>query len=246
MSYAGLGQMASTRARRRATRTVGALAATDPVLARASLVASLIIKNAVMKPTSEQGAYIIREMNRIRTGLGVDFVAKLRQQRSRGETGMTATFNAIRLALANALTEDMLQYYRTVVAETQGAEVLGQTAPAHDYTAQDIGCGITGGVGVAANLIASIYGGGQPAGAAIGAGTGVLTQALDCGRRDREGALAVAQSNAQTAAANLAVAQTQAQAQLMLEQTRGARTERMLFIGGGALAVGLVAYMVLR
>jgi hypothetical protein len=218
---------------RNAARTVGTLAAKDPVLARASLVASVIIKNAVNLPIGQQAPYIVGELNRVQTGLGAEFMKQLRQIRGRGERGMTATFNAIRLVLSNAVAADVVQYFRTVVASGGDAEALGDTA-------QDVGCGITGGVGIVAGLIGSIYGG-QAGGTAAGAGTQVLGQALNCDHAAQASAQAVAAANAQTAAANLAAAQAQAQSQAQLAAQQSASTQNLLMWGiGGTLALIVV------
>ena len=245
MSYAGLGQATTasappmvptatpTRAHHRAaTETVGALAAKDPVLARASLVASVIIKNAVSLPKNTQAAYIVGELNRIQSGLGAEFLRQLKQVRGRGERGMTATFNAVRLVISNAVASDVVQYFRTVVASGGDAEALGDTA-------QDVGCGITGGVGIVAGLIGSIYGG-QAGGTAAGAGTQVLGQALNCDHAAQASAQAVAASNAQAAAANLAAAQAQAQSAAQLAAQQGQNTQRMIIYGVGSVLALIV------
>lgn len=218
---------------------VGALAAKDPVLAKASLIAAKILQQAVGKSMTDREEFVAAKLNAMRPGAAKEALDERRRQQARGVPRDQAIFDGIRLAIANALADDIITTYRFAVAQERGVDALG------DDTARDVGCAVTGGVGIVAGIIGSIYGG-QAGGTAAGAGTQVLGSALDCNRREREAQLEIARQNSAAAQAAANAAQAQALAQVQLEQARGQTITKVLLIGGGVVILGGIAFMALK
>jgi len=235
MSYslAGLGQTPPVR--------VGATARGDLVLAKASLAASKIVLQAAKRPAAERASFVARKLNAMQPGLARTAAAARRELLSKGKKRDQATFDAMRLAIANATLATGMDSLRATIARDQGAEVfagLGQLSPNDRTTACTVTAGaqVVGGIASVVPVYGTIIGGLVSIGASIAGGQ------LDCTREQREAAAAAAQAQANLAAAQQIAAQQAAQ---RAAAARGNRM-RVYVIGGGALVVALgIGYLLL-
>jgi hypothetical protein len=210
------------------TVRVGASAREDVVLARASLAASEILLRAVQKPASIRAPFIENRLNAIRPGLARSVAASRRRLVARGEGRDQATFDAMRLAIANVAMEEGVQSLRASASREVGAEAfsggLGQMSAGDRAT----GCAIASTASTVGGIASIVPVYGQLVGAIVGIGSGIAGGALDCTREQREAAAAAAQAQA-----NLLAAQQAAAART------GASRTRLYLIGGGAIVAVL-------
>jgi hypothetical protein len=225
MSYAsaGLGQTPAVR--------VGAAARGDVVLANASLAASKIILQATKKPRGIRPAFVRNKLDAMRQGLAREVVAERRRLVARGVNPDQATFDAMRLAIANARLDEGVQSLKEKAARgTWGAEAFGDIAPNDRAT----GCAIASTAGTVGGV--PVYG--TIVGAIVGIGSGIASSALDCTRESREASTAAAQAQANLLAAQQAAAAREAAA--------GSARTRVYLIGGGAIVAALgIGYLLL-
>jgi hypothetical protein len=232
MSYA------STAVDEAAPVRVGSAARVDPVLAKASLVASKILLQATKKPIYLRQAFVANKLNAMRRGLDREVMASYRRMVAAGKSQDQAIFDAMRMAIADMNLSEGIESLRLSAAKNVGAEAfsgLGQLAP----NDRAIGCAIAGTAGTAGGVASVVPGYGTLIGAVFGIGSAIAGQAMDCGRETRE-----AQQQAAQAQANLQAAQAAAAAAQAAAQSR-ART-RMYLIGGGAIIATLgIGYLLL-
>lgn len=232
MSYAstGLGQIAPVR--------VGTAAQTDPVLAKASLVASKILLQSTQKPESVRQAFVTNKLNAMRQGLAREVARSYRRMVASGKAHDQALFDAMRMAIAEMNLSEGIQSLRASAAHRIGAEAfsgLGQMSTNDRAT----GCAIASTAGTVGGVASVIPVYGTIVGAVVGIGSAIAGQAMDCGRETREASAAAAQAQANLAAAQAAAAAAQAQAQ-------GRARTRMFLIGGGAIIATLgIGYLLL-
>jgi hypothetical protein len=240
MSYAsaGLGQTPAVR--------VGAAARGDLVLANASLVASKILLQATQKPLSVRAAFVKNKLDAMRPGLEREVVASRRRLIANGKSRDQATFDAMRLAIANARMDAGIESLRSTAAKEYGAEAysglgqsgLGQMSANDRATA----CTVTAGAQVVGGIASIIPVYGTIVGGIISIGSSIAGGQLDCTREQREAAAAAAAAEANLAAVRAATAAAAAAA---ATTARGSRT-RIYLIGGGALVVALgIGYLLL-
>jgi hypothetical protein len=212
---------------------VGAAARKDAVLSQASLTASDIILGASRKPLAVRQRYVENRLNGLKQGLAGEAARERRRLVARGVNRDQATFDAMRLTIANATMDEGIEQLAEKAARGRvGAESfagLGELSP----NDRAIGCTIAGGGAVAGGVanIVPVYG--QIVGAVLGIGSAIAGGAMDCGREQRE-----AQAQAAQAQANLQAAQQQAM--FMQQQAAEAQRQRrlkMYLIGGGAVVV---------
>lgn len=221
--------------------TVGQAARHDPVLARASLVASEILLAAVKLPIHEREAFVATKLNGISPQLASEVILKRRRLMRRGVAKDQAIFDSMRLGIANVYAQQIIDQARAAVAIEQGADALG------DDTARDVGCAVIGGAGIVGQIVGGILSAGnQHVATSITQGTSAITGALDCNRRQRESAERVARDESARAQATLQAAQTAAAAQVEAERIRSKKQQNMLLIGGGLMAAVAITYFVLK
>lgn len=206
--------------------SVGQTATRDPVLARASLLASQVLVRVTKLPKDEREAAAVHELNRIRSGLGAAWKKELARLLAKGVSRDQAIFDAMRLVIANRFAQEGVDLIRMVLARYEGAEALG------DDTARDVGCAITGGTTAIVGTIFGAYTGGAGS-AAMSTGGQLIGQALNCGAREAAAQQASAAAQAAAAQAQLQLAQQQAAA----AQARRDDYIKYAMIGGGTLAV---------
>jgi hypothetical protein len=217
---------------------VGAAARGDLVLARASLSASEILLQATKKPFSVRAAFVKNRLDAIRPGLAKQVVASRRRLVAQGKTRDQATFDAMRLAIANVGMGEAVQSLRASLARDYGAEAFGGGLGQMSTGDRATGCAIASTastIGGIANIV-PIYG--QIVGAIVSIGAGVAGGAMDCSRETREASSAAAQAQANLMAAQAAAATRTAEAE------RSERN-RLLLIGGGAIVALGVGYFLL-
>lgn len=221
---------------------VGANAARDPILARASYEAALILKSAVKKPRSIRGEYVQNILTqKYGTNASLSFQRKLVQLGAKGWRRDQAIYDAIRLSIADALVAEGLLAIDTALKQEMGVDHgLGISEKG-----RTIGCGITGGATLIGGTVASIYGG-QAGGTGVNVGGQLIGGVLDCGKKEREAAQRLAEQ--QAAAAQAELARTQALAAQEAER-RKETTKRVLLvagIGGAVAVVGLIGYAIVK
>lgn len=218
-SYSALGQSSPG-----GRISVGPVAARDPLLAFTSVWASNVLRMASQRPKGQRLTWVRDELNKMKVGLGDNFISEYRKLKRLGKPGDQAFFDALRLVLANRIAT-------TIDKMAPGVSGLGGTAE----DVSSVFCGVIG-VGTAGGAIAASFD--NPAGsAAIGQAGGTALQAAGC----NQGALA---EQARIAEANAAAAQANAAA-AAASQTKS-NTGLYLAIGGGAVALALVGVIALR
>lgn len=220
---------------------IGEAAKHDPVLAKASLYASEIIRKVASLPKSERQAMAAHYLNRLSPGLGAEWKKELGRLLAKGVDRDQAIFDSMRLVIANRYVERGLEVIKLAVASDYGWDSLAGVQGLGDDTARDVGCAIAGGAGIIGGIIGSIYGG-QAGGQAAATGTGTMSTAFDCNKRDRESAERVAATQAEVARLNLQAAQEAARAQ----ERRGDQTIKMILIGGGIAGLVTIAVVALK
>jgi uncharacterized membrane protein (UPF0136 family) len=206
MSYAGLGQV-------RGQITVGTLAATDPFVSTASLMASNVMKEMAKLPRSARAEWLRRHLNGLWPRMGDEVMVDIDRITASGKDRNQAIFDAIRLALANRL----LDWAGKEAEKRRGVSGLGDFASdARTFACTGASLSATAGGWVGAfraGADTSIIGGAQ-------AGAAIANCNLDALRLQAE----IARQNANAAAASAAQG--------------SANTQRtMLYVGGGILSL---------
>ncbi len=223
------------------TVTVGARAYSDPVLARASLLAAKVIEKIAVAPEAERLLVMVSEVDKIGPGLGRQARSELRRQLRKGVPADRALFDSIRVTLANRRLNEAVDRASVYAASRVGwsaliDSALGQLSP-NDRAAACTASGATATVGGVAQVI-PVYG--TIVGGILQIGSGIAASALDCGREQRE-----AQGRLERARAAQEAAEAQARlerAQMMaLSQQVSARRQRTRALIIGGLVLGSVA-----
>lgn len=217
---------------------IGEAAKHDPVLSKASLYASQILRKVASLPKSERETVAVHYLNRLAVGLGAEWKTELRRLLRKGVARDQAIFDSMRLVIANRYFERGLEVLKVAAASDYGWDGLEGLG---DDTARDVGCAVAGGAGIVGGIIGAIYGG-QAGGTAASTGTSTLSAALDCNRRDRQSAERVAASQAEVARLNLEAAQAAARAQ----EARGDQMIKVVLIGGGIAGLVAIAVVALK
>lgn len=227
-----------------ATVEVGQRAYSDPVLARASLLAAKVIEKVAVAPEARRLEVMVSEVEKLGSGLGRQARSALRRQLRKGVPPDRALFDSIRVTLANRQMNEAVDRASVYAASRVGwsalvDSALGQLSP-NDRMAACTATGATATVGGVAQVI-PVYG--TIVGGILQIGSGIASSALDCGREQREAQARLGQARAAQEAAEAQARLERAQL-LAMSQEMSARRQRkrMLIVGGLVLgSVALVA-----
>lgn len=150
---------------------VGQKAATDPILARASLDASLAMLALVGRRGGARAARLRRLLRVYGPGSEQSFNTKLRRLIAGGAKDPQATYDAFRLVAANWYASTGMQW----LAAQLGPEALGE-----EDVGKAVGCGIGGGATAILAAVAGAYTAGIAA-PIVGAGGTMAMTAAGCG-----------------------------------------------------------------
>lgn len=215
--------------------SVGTRAFVDPVLAKASLDASSIMLAMAKVRADERLAVMQRSLERLGVG-PQDVIAEMQRGLVPGANPDQVTFDALRLAIANARLDLGIDHIRQNIASRSGWDSLIDTGlGAMSANDRATGCVVAQGaqtVGTIAQVV-PLYG--QIVGLVTGIGSSVAGAALDCGKETRDAATAAAAAQAQLAAAQQTAAQTQQSA------LSASRMNRIRTVGaGGAILLAVL------
>jgi uncharacterized membrane protein (UPF0136 family) len=206
VSYAGLGQVGGQI-------TAGTLAATDPFVSTASLMASNVMKEMAKLPQSARAAWLRRHLNGLWPRMGDEVMVNIAKITASGKDRDQAIFDAIRLALANRL----LDWAGKEAEKRRGMSGLGDFAS----DARTFAC--TG-----ASLSATT--GGWIGAFRPGADTSIIGGA--------QAGAAIANCNLDALRLQAQIAQQNANAAVAASAQGSANTQRtMLYVGGGILSL---------
>ncbi len=222
---------------------VGARAYSDPVLAQASLEAAKVVEKLAAAAPSSRRALLLSEAERRGPGLGRVVAAELDRQIRRGVSADKAVFDALRTAFANRRMNAALDRAAVYAASREGWSALvdsslGQLSP-NDRVAACTAAGATATAGGVTQVI-PVYG--QIIGGVLSIGSGIASQALDCGREEREAQARLAATQAAEAQARIQRAQALAQAE---EIAARGRRRRQVIVGGAILGTVALAAVIL-
>jgi len=122
MSYA----LGSTLPAREQIR-VGRLAATDPIMSAASLMASNLLLQSVAMPRAKRLTWLRVELNKSQPGLGTTATGKVNGLLRRGTPPNQALFDGLRLALADFFAKRFEQIQRKARRGGRGMSGLGES-----------------------------------------------------------------------------------------------------------------------
>jgi len=229
-----------TRAASLGDVSVGTAARHDAVLAHASLVASKIILAATRKPASIRRQFVANKLNAMRSGLDAEVSASRRKLIARGKNPDQATFDAMRLAIANVDMERGIQSLMTQAAVDQGVDALGTISP----NDRAVGCTVASTASTVGGVASIVPVYGTIVGLVAGIGSGIASQALDCNRESREAQQQTAQAQANLQAAQQQAAMMQAAQSTQQQAARRRQLVTMGLLGAGAVvAVALVLWL---
>jgi hypothetical protein len=221
---------------------VGSRAASDPLLAKASLDASTIM----MEMSKVDPARRFGVMERLVERYGAnpaDVVVEMKRGFADNVNPDQAAFDAMRIAIANARLDRGLESLSLSVASRSGWDSLVDTGLGNlSSNDRATGCMIAGGAQTVGGIASLVPGYGTLIGGIIGIGSGIAGGQLDCGKESRDAAAAAAQAQAQLLAAQQTAAATAASA------AAASRSNRIKTIAGGGailLAVLGAAWLIL-
>jgi hypothetical protein len=150
---------------------VGRLAATDPIMSAASLMASNLLLQSVAMPRAKRLTWLRVELNKSQPGLGTTATGKVNGLLRRGTPPNQALFDGLRLALAEFFAKRFEQIQRKARRGGRGLSGLGESVG--DIRAT--GCLIMGTIGAGGATATALME--NPAGStAVGtAAAGVMT-----------------------------------------------------------------------
>lgn len=230
MSYA-LGQTGKTGIQ------VGARAARDPILGRASLEAAQLLVRAAKRPREGRAAFLVRAVGR---KYGVKTRAAYRAK-LRGGSGDQGLYDALRLAIADYYVGVGMRYLQKKLSERHGERFIPGPLGALGDEGQDIGCAIGGGATALISGIVGAYTAGVGA-PFVGAGGTLALTAAGCGAPGQQAAQDLAAAEAAAAAA---AALAEAERQRLATEQRGKTIKVAAIIGGAVLGVGVLGYVVM-
>lgn len=218
--------------------TVGKIAATDPIMSAASVIASGILLRIARATPSRKRAVFAREMNKVFPGLADTGAAEYdKLVKEGGRTDEQALFDAIRLTVANRLADRAEQDFLMAKASQEGVDALAGVGLGLSMSEVQQGFCIfgAGGSSLVGGYAETFTRGAMPGGALVGASQAAGNIA-GCN---------TAQLQAQAATAQ---AQAQAAAQIAASQAAGtaARTQQILIVGGIGAVVLIGAVLLLK
>jgi hypothetical protein len=216
----------------------------DVILGKASLDASDIIRRAVNLPQAKRVRFIRQQLRRKGVGVASEAARMQRKLLAQGNTPNQALFDSMRLAIANQLTQQGVEYIQFSAAASCDLDRV----PALGDDARAIGCGITGGVTAIGSLIAGIFGGSGGA-TAVGAGGAMVGGVIQppCNAEAMAEAQRLAEAQARTAQANLdAAAATAAGAAALAAEERKTMMITAAIVGGGILLLVGGGYLIMK
>jgi hypothetical protein len=211
MSYAGMGQIDSTPGAVR----VGTLATTDPIVSRASAIASQVMLKVSVRPREERKNLVRIYLNQLYPGMGDEAVKEIERLTARGADRNQAVFDGIRLAVANQLH----QFVEKIVAACPMSG-LGDTAS----DIRSVGCLVSG-------LSATAGGWTTLGGSSMAGASAIISSAAQAGANIQGCGIPAMQAQAEI---------TRQQAQLAIQQANAAsanNTRTMILIGGGVVSL---------
>jgi hypothetical protein len=218
--------------------TVGKIAATDPIMSAASVIASGILLRIARATPSRKRTVFAREMNKVFPGLADTGAAEYdKLVKEGGRTDEQALFDAIRLTVANRLADRAEQDFLMAKASQEGVDALAGVGLGLSMSEVQQGFCIfgAGGSSLVGGYAETFTRGAMPGGALVGASQAAGNIA-GCN---------TAQLQAQAATAQ---AQAQAAAQIAASQAAGtaARTQQILIVGGIGAVVLIGAVLLLK
>jgi hypothetical protein len=212
---------------------VGSKAASDPILAKASLDASSIMLAMAKVPQAQRLPLMQASLEQLGVGSG-DVVAEMKRGLARrGANPDQVAFDAMRLAISNVRLDRGIDNIRQEIASRSGWDDTGLgTLSANDRAT---GCMITGGAQVVGGIASIIPVYGTIVGGVIGIGSSIAGGQLDCGREARDAATAAAAAEARLAEAQR-IAAEQTAAGMAASRTRRIRT----VAAGGAILLAVI------
>lgn len=218
--------------------TVGKIAATDPIMSAASVVASGILLRIARAAPSRKQAVFARELNKVFPGLAAKGAVEYdRLVKEGGRNDEQALFDAIRLTVANRLADRAEQDYLMAKASEQGVDALAGfgLGLSMDELQQGFCIFGAGGSSLVGGYAETFTRGAMPGGALVGASQAAGNIA-GCNTAQLQAQAATAQAQAQ-AAAQIAAAQAAGTA---------ARTQQILIVGGIGAVVLIGAVLLLK
>ncbi len=174
---------------------VGTRAFSDPVLAKASLDASSIMLSMAKSAPERRLPLMQERLEWLGVGPG-PVIAEMKRGFRPGANPDQVTFDALRLAIANARLDNGLDSIRQQAASRSGWDTLVDVGlGAMSANDRATGCMITSGAQTVGGIaqVVPVYG--QIVGLVAGIGSMVAGQALDCGKEARDAAAAAAQAS---------------------------------------------------
>lgn len=210
----------------------------DPLLGAASAFSAVVIREASKTPVSKRKALIASVLNRVKPGTGADAINRKAQMVRAGKNEDQATFDAMRLAVANALADRLVQ---------AGKTGTGMGLYPWDPWSKMQQNGYSYGYGMG-NIFEDAWNSAvKPALCVTGSVAGVITGGA--GGSISQGQSAIGCNSKELATAR-EVARLQAEQQASLERMQaaqlasGERSTRTYLIAGGIGAVVLIAVLV--
>ena len=230
---------------------LGALAAKDPILSTASVMASEIMLKMAAVPASGRLDEMVRILNRGQPGLGdaarVNFLQ--RAARAAPDQKDQAMFDAIRGVLADMLVSKTLAMARPVSGlGTTMAEYQGRTSQGVN-DANALFCTFGAGTGAMVGGVFDQFGlgqGGSGQGARPGGAAGSLTTASVTAANIGGCNTGTLLAQGDISIRNAQLAQSTTLQTLALQQAQDARMVRYAMIGGGGLVALIIAASILK
>lgn len=214
----------------------------DAIVSRATLIASEIVLKVSTLPPAERGP-ATKKLLQDRGIDPVEVAQRIKRLKAKGQTTDQATFDAMRVAISNQILETGLDLMREAVRQNRDPRTA--LSGLGDDTARDVGCtvlGIGGAIGGALFAVFAPQGASASGSQAIGAGTGLAAQGMNCNARQRQAESNNAAAAERQAALNLQAAQVNAQA----AAAQAANMNKYLIAGGIGVVVILGAIVALR
>jgi len=238
----GLGQAIDTGDQ--APVQVGQAALTDPIMSSASVIASHVMLKMASVPQAQRLATMVTALNRAQAGLGdqtkAAYLASLPKYAANQKD--QAMFDAIRIAVANALVPRLLALKAQASPGTSGmgqtvSEILGQTSQSVNDANAVMCSTVLPVAGVVGGFLQST--GTVNSSGAIGGSVGQGASIAGC----NAGQLLI---QAQTATAQAQIAQNGAVQTLALQQQQSAQVMQYTLIGAGLIGVLGVIYVIVK
>jgi len=210
---------------------VGQGATQDPVLGAASTLAAGILREVASVPPGRRRGALVTKLNKLYPGMGNTFLSEARAQLRRGVPSDQATFDGLRLALANRLAEHIADIARKT-GTSSGMSGLGLSFSFGKAVCTTLAAGTTGAV------IGSAFKNPSASETILAAGT-TGSSIAGCDQKQLEAQARIAEANAQQAQANAAAAAA-------AQAGKKSNTTLYIALGGGAAVLLLGGMLILK